>query len=341
MIDPAAVADVHDSLLAYVRLRFGVGIDFAEPPAALGRGFDTYIYTFSLRGDALDDEWRQPLVLRVYSTPEQSEKAEREASIQAFAAGVAYPALKPLAIDGHAPSFGLPIMVMRRVNGGTVLQGITSKPWRAKALLARMADLHADLHALPTAGCPLPYEGPLVERKLAELRDLMEEHGAAHMVEGYRWLDEHKAVVATEDAVLCHDDFHPLNVMEETGGAMTVIDWSDAALGDRHCDVARTVALIWFSQIAATSAVERTLLKLARGYLRGCYFNRYNERMPVDQQRLAYWETLHTFWGWAQLEGVAARSARGEKQTEMAEQIPAGTLAVARDRFWKLASVFG
>ncbi len=341
MIDPAAVADVHDALLAYVRHRFGPAVDFDEPPAALGRGFDTYIYTFSVRGDALEQEWRQPLVLRVYPNAEQLEKAEREASIQTFATTLAYPALRPLAIEGHASSFGLPIMVMRRVAGGTLLQGITSKPWRAKGLLSRMADLHADLHALPTDGCPLPYESPLVERKLTELRDLIEEHGATHMEDGYRWLDEHKAVVATEDIVLCHLDFHPLNVMEEAGGAMTVIDWSDAALGDRHCDVARTVALIWFSQVAATSAVERTLLKLTRNYLRGCYFNRYNERMPVDHQRLAYWETLHTFWGWAQLEGVAARSARGEKQTEMAEQIPAGTLGVARDRFWKLATAFG
>ncbi len=341
MIDPANVTEVHSALLAYVRARFGPATNFAEAPTVLGRGFDTFIYTFRLNASpGLDAEWTQRLVLRVYPSAEQTQKAEREASIQRFTAGLGYPSLAPLAIDTAEPSFGLPVMIMRRVGGSTLLQGVTKKPWRARSLLRGMADVHAALHTLPLEGCPLAYDRPLVERQLADLRARIDELRATHMEESYRWLDDRKQCVLEEERALCHNDFHPLNVMEESNGTMTVIDWSDAAIGDRHCDVARSVALIWFAQIAATSPVERMLLKAARGFLRGSYFNRYNELLPVDPKRLAYWETLHTFWGWAQLEDVAARAARGEHQTEMAQQIPKNTLAVARERFEALSREF-
>jgi aminoglycoside phosphotransferase (APT) family kinase protein len=337
MIDPANMADVHSALLAFVRARLGSAAEYVDPPTPMGRGFDTFIYTFRLNAvEGIETKWTQPLVLRVYSTADQAKKAEREATIQRFTAGLGYPALSPLAIETAEPAFGLPVMIMRRVAGSTVLESITKKPWRARSLLRGMADAHAALHALPTEDCPLPYDRPLVENQLAEVAAHIDELGATHMQEGLRWLDDRKGLVIQEERVLCHNDFHPLNVMVEPTGAMTVIDWSNAALGDRHCDVARTVALIWFAQIAATSRAERILLKAARGFLRGSYYNRYNELLPVDTCRLAYWETLHTFWGWAQLEDVAARAARDEQQTEMARQIPPNTLAAIRERFWAL-----
>lgn len=340
LTDPGDPGQIHDALLAYLHRHLGGGVEFAEQPAPMGRGFDTFIYTFALRGVSLDEVWAQPLVLRVYSTIEQAAKAEREAAVQAFAFDHGYPALAPVAIEPANPELGLPVMIMRRIAGGALLEGITSKPWRARRLLSGMADVHAQLHALPTDGCPLPYDSPLVDRKLLELRQRIDELGVGHMEEGYRWLEERKGTVTTEDVALCHNDFHPLNILEGPRDVLTVIDWSDAALGDRHCDVARTVGVIWFAQIAATSALERTLLKLARGFLRGTYLNRYNALMPLDPRRLAYWEALHTFSGWGQLEDVAAGAARGDHQTEMAQQIPAGTLALARDRFWKLAGAF-
>lgn len=339
-IDPASVSEVNDALLAYVRSVHGDDATFAEPATTLGRGFDTYIYSFRAAGKELPDAWRAPLVLRLYSTTEQSEKARREAAIQAFVEGRGYPALRPMVVEDAAEGFGLPLMIMRRIEGGTLLDAITSKPWRAKSLLSRMADLHAELHRMPTDGCPLPYEAPLVERELAELRTHLEREGFAHMNDGYEWLEHRKGAVEAETPVLCHHDFHPLNLMLEPTGEITVIDWSDASVGDRHCDVARTITLIWFSQIAATSAVERMVLKAARGFLRGSYLNRYGALLPMDERRLAYWETLHTFWGWAQLEDVAARNARGAAQTAMAQRIPPETLGAARERFWKLAKAF-
>jgi hypothetical protein len=84
-------------------------------------------------------------------------------------------------------------------------------------------------------------------------------------------------------------------------GRMSVIDWSDAALGDRHHDVARTLTLFSFAYIAASSSVERVLLKAARGFLCSRYFNAYERALPVDRRRLAYFEALQSWNGLLQI----------------------------------------
>ena len=67
------------------------------------------------------------------------------------------------------------------------------------------------------------------------------------------------------DPVVCHGDFHPLNVLVAPGGpALHVIDWTNAGVGDRHGDIAWT--LLWF-QIAAVAAprpAERVLMRALR-----------------------------------------------------------------------------
>ncbi|MBI5287603.1 MAG: aminoglycoside phosphotransferase family protein [Chloroflexi bacterium] len=338
-IDPADSQQVTGALLAFLRSRLGDGVGLASGPATLGRGFDTFIYGFRASGD-LPDAWRRELVLRLYPSTEQVQKAEREGAIQGFAARRGYPALEPLALDGNAVPFGLSLMIMPRVKGATVLDGIRSNPFRAKRLLAGMADLHVELHAIPIDGCPLPYERPLVETFLAETRAKIEGLGLSHMDAGCGWLEAEHGAVATEEPVLVHNDFHPLNILVDASGAMTVIDWSNAAVGDRHCDVAATIGLMWFAQIAATSAIERTALRLARGFLRGSYYNRYRSRVAVDERRIAYWEAMHTFRGWAQLEELSQVRASGAATTEMAARIPASTLGAARERFWWLTRQF-
>jgi aminoglycoside phosphotransferase (APT) family kinase protein len=108
-------------------------------------------------------------------------------------------------------------------------------------------------------------------------------------------------MVRGEQATLCHGDFHPLNVVADEGGHLTVLDWSDAALGDRHYDVARTVTLFSFVYAAAQTTIERMLLRSVKGLLRSWYFGPYNKALPVERHRLRYWEAFHAFRGLLQL----------------------------------------
>ena len=76
--------------------------------------------------------------------------------------------------------------------------------------------------------------------------------------------------------VACHGDFHPLNVLVD-GDTSMVIDWTDAALGDRHGDVARTSLLFYFGAALATSnrAAKAVLGGVARLARRRRYLGAY------------------------------------------------------------------
>jgi aminoglycoside phosphotransferase (APT) family kinase protein len=121
-------------------------------------------------------------------------------------------------------------------------------------------------------------------------------------------------------------------------GETHVLDWSDAAVGDRHHDLARTLALFWLAPPLARSMLERLLLTAARGYLISRYLARYAEPMPVDRVRLRYWEALHALMAWAQVAAIVG--GRGEElgaKPEAAEQIPPGFVRSLRAYFWKRA----
>jgi aminoglycoside phosphotransferase (APT) family kinase protein len=337
-IDPSDGEQVAAALLAYVRERLpSASLRFAEAPERIGRGFDTYIYAFRLEGEGLDPAWARPLVLRLYPTANQADKAEREATVQRFVAEHGYPAPAPLAVEREAAGFGLPLMVLERVAGVPMLDRIGANPLGIGRLFGAMADAHAALHKLPVDGCSLPFDTPLVVRKLDELRPGVERMADDELSRGLRWLDEHKGVVMDEERSLCHGDFHPLNIMVGDDGALTVLDWSDAAIGDRHSDVARTLVLFRVAWIAAESRVEKLALRYGRGFLASRYRMPYERQLPIDATRLRYWQALQSFSGWllvAELGDPTNPSVAGARE-DAVQRIPAGLDDELRRYFWE------
>lgn len=338
-IDPASPEAVRDALTAYLRARFPGGFALTEPPAPLGRGFDTQIYGFRVAGEGVPDAWRHPLVLRIYRSPEEGDKAEREAAVQAYAAAKGYCALAPIATERRAAPFGLPIMIIERIEGGTLLDAFRARPLGVRGTLASLGEAHAALHRLDATGAPLPYDAPLVDRMLAQLDEMSGHMPHGERTEGLAWLRRHADAAQKEEPALLHGDFHPLNVLRDAAGHLYVIDWSEAAIGDRHSDVARTVTLLRFAEIAATSLPERLLLRALRGVLRGGYLGGYARTLPLDVRRLRYWEALHTFRAWAQLAGMHAEGQANA--TEMAQALSPRLQDKARSHFRQRARAFG
>ena len=101
-------------------------------------------------------------------------------------------------------------------------------------------------------------------------------------------------------AVVCHGDFHPLNVIVD-GEAATVIDWTDAGLGDPMGDVARTALLLRVAGVATTAPALRTALRSTAPALSGMYLRAYRQIAPFDPTRFRLWTTLHLLHGWAQV----------------------------------------
>ena len=106
---------------------------------------------------------------------------------------------------------------------------------------------------------------------------------------------------------LCHGDLHPLNVLVD-GERASVIDWTDAGMGDRPGDVARTALLFRVAAVAATSRAERGVLHALAPLLARRYLRAYARHLPLDPARLRLWEPVHLLHGWAQLEAGDERS---------------------------------
>lgn len=268
----------------------------------------TYIWFGQLHGGDLPDAFRAPLALRVFGDVGEDATLERERSILDFVAARGYPVPVPLAAvasSSEPPNpVGLPWMVLPHVPGDPLLAVVAKAPWFAPARLRELAALQAQLHAIPVAGVPLPTTGALVDRWFAKRGPEIEGVANAQSSAVFDLLRRRADLVRDEEPVVCHGDFHPLNVLSDhRDGAWhhVVIDWTDAMVGDQHFDVARTLALFRVAAIAARSKAERIGLRVAAPHLVRIYRKAYERARPLEDVRLSYWSAAHLLRGWAQI----------------------------------------
>jgi aminoglycoside phosphotransferase (APT) family kinase protein len=320
-MDPRDAAAVAGALATWATARFGGPVAVATEPRNVAGGFDSFIHAVDLSGDRLPVEWRGPLVVRMLPSPERAPQAAREAAVQGWSAERGYAAPRALAVLGPADGFELPTQVMERAPGTTMLDAFTAKPWRARRFVDQLAALSLRLHALPTDGFPAD-PATLVDHRLHLPREVVARLDRPELAAALAQAERLAARAMEGPAVVCHGDFHPLNVMVD-GDQASVIDWTDAGLGPREADVARTSLLFHVAAIAAGSAVERMALKLAGPRLSRRYLRTYGRGAPLDPHRMRVWEVLHAVHGWAQVEMLHAGGFDGETSADRA-QVPLG-----------------
>jgi len=308
-VDPSQREQVTSALAEYLRARpEHREISYVETPEQLSDGTDTFVYGFRLKSADAGSPWSAPLVLRIFRSNEDRERAERETSVQRFAADRGYPTPPILAFERDGAHLGLPFAIMQRAAGLTLLKRFERHPLRALSLVRTMAETHAALHRLPAAGCPIPADGWLIERRLRTLATWMGKYELPEAGRAYAWLDEHKGAVMTEERSLCHNDFHPLNIVVDDTGRAMVIDWSRADLGDRLHDVARSYVLMSLAQGGGRNLMERALLLVSR-FLAGRYLAAYRRLLPFDERRFRYWQAVLTFQSWVETAPMMALGA--------------------------------
>jgi aminoglycoside phosphotransferase (APT) family kinase protein len=91
--------------------------------------------------------------------------------------------------------------------------------------------------------------------------------------------------------VICHGDFHPLNIMMEAGRITGVIDWANVVLGEPAYDVAalRTIA---FHVDLGSPAWARGATSLARRLMVRRYMSVYRAAAALETRNLAYYEAI-------------------------------------------------
>src|SRR5262245_61259163 len=98
------------------------------------------------------------------------------------------------------------------------------------------------------------------------------ETGRDDLVDASRWLLEHP--VSAGDEVICHGDLHPFNVLIDSQGHVTVLDWSTSVLAPRGLDVAFTSLLLSSPPIVVPAPVRPAVRAAGRGLARR-FRNRY------------------------------------------------------------------
>jgi uncharacterized protein (TIGR02172 family) len=167
-------------------------------------------------------------------------------------------------------------IIYQRIEGRSMLAQLSSRPWQMLKMTRQMADLHAAMHAQKIPD--LPDLNQRLEWKIRNAGSLPEELRAQALDALARMQPQ---------AQVCHNDFHPDNILITRRGPV-IIDWADAAAGDPLADVARTIVM--FRGGAATPDMRNArVVNSIRSTFLSIYLTRYFELRPVDQEQLQAW----------------------------------------------------
>ncbi len=126
-----------------------------------------------------------------------------------------------------------------------------------------------------------------------------EKRGYGWLDDGLQWLYENRPG-EPERLVVCHGDFHPLNLLVEDGRVSGVLDWAGFLLGEPAYDVGTTVFL---GQVAAPALLPGIdWVRLVRRYLEF-----YVRGAPLELRRVDYYSAFRCLW--AMYEGAEGHSA--------------------------------
>ena len=312
-----------ETLAAALSLYLGVDVCDLR---VLASGWETTLYEFALRsrsGLLPSVEAGTPLVLRLYPSIEAADKGAREYRTIRHLASTGYPVPQPYLFEPGGAAIGAPFLVMERLGGGPLF-AIGSFPQafktfsmgflgfvRAQARLHRMALTPPALEALRT---PAAANQPQVAGMAQDsTKDTAQDDAAARLLElvlktiaervergplpGLAAALERLRRRAPEfkDAPpsFLHLDYHPQNVMVQGLRVTGVIDWANAAIGDRHFDAATTAVILstsamehprWMRDNVAGNNLRRTFNAL--------YLALYHASAPMELRRLHYYQGL-------------------------------------------------
>ncbi len=294
-------------LVDWLRDRFGPDVELDLPAETAGHGFDSEIHFIALAGSHVPESWRRPLVLRIKPDVDRLDVARREMAVQNWCADAGLPVPRMLEVLRPGDPFDRPSQVMERAPGTVLLEVLLSSPWRFRSLMGELARLHARVHRVDADR--FPSEDDLLDRRLALTRATAERLDHDPLRRGLADVEAIAPRLRGGPRHVCHGDFHPLNVIVGPDG-LQLVDWTDAGVGDRHGDVARTLLLFRVAWLAAGSRAERLALRVAGPVLGRAYRRAYSRQLDLDEERLAMWTPVHLLHGWSQAVGAQGGDAR-------------------------------
>jgi uncharacterized protein (TIGR02172 family) len=196
-------------------------------------------------------------------------------------AGIAVPK-----IYGVIEVDGRPGILYERIDGPSLTRNIERYPFRLKAHAALLATLHASIH---THIVSHPPEDSARQKKI--LARQVQEAQVLPAPVRQAVLDLLERL--PDGSTLCHNDFHPLNVLIGSGGPV-IIDWESASLGNPCADVARTSLTVALGR-PAEGFPSIWMKLLAEWYLRAftsAYLDHYRSITHNSLPDLRAWQIV-------------------------------------------------
>ena len=287
-----------DALQALLSDHFHGPVTLAAEPARVTGGFWASIHGFSIAsspGD-LPPGWTGPLVLRVM--PDRS-RAERESIVQRAVAATGFPSPAVL-LAGYDESLGGAFMVMPFAAGKSPLSGLgrgslLRVPRLLRQLPVQLAEIAVRLHrvdpapvaaALADGGYSASGNG--VEPRLAVIRAAAGTHsrGFDRLLD---WFADHRPDQPT--LVVCHGDIHPFNLLVDSDGRVTVLDWTNGDLMPREYDIGFSAGLLRCAPFSVPK-LARPVFDRLTSRLADRFVSVYERSFPVDPAMLAFFEAL-------------------------------------------------
>lgn len=298
--DPSASSEVAAALLETLNAEnLSRTVSLSGVPERVKTATSAWVWFVEFAGDHDHSELRGSQVLRIYDQGE-SELLARQVRLSMRLIEESFPVART---TWHGELGGHPAQLQQRLPGRPAAELLGSLRLRRTA--RSLAALQAQLHSIDPEGFELP-RVDATAFLAGELGRRRSKITATDPTGTWEWLNESVEIVAPavdRSPVLCHGDFHPLNALVDDQEHISVVDWTDACIGDRHHDVARTIAIYWFASLIADSTLERVGLRLARGYLGRTHRSAYESAsgLRLDDRVLAWWQIVHLYRGWLQL----------------------------------------
>jgi aminoglycoside phosphotransferase (APT) family kinase protein len=233
-----------------------------EKGSLLGRGRTAEVFA-----------WGEGRALKLYyqGWPATAAEAEYQRAEAVYRAGAAAPR-----VEGVVQTDGRHGVIYERVDGPSLLGYTTARPWTMIRSANLMAELHAQMHARRPSG--LPTQRERLQKKI---------QAAPPLTEALKQVALEALAQLPDDAVLCHGDFHPDNIVLSARGPV-ILDWVDAARGHPLADVARTALLMQHAALPAHMP-GRSLIEAGRALWYRLYLRRYCQLRSVSPGQVKAW----------------------------------------------------
>ncbi len=167
-------------------------------------------------------------------------------------------------------------LTYQRIEGISMLERMSRRPWNCFYYARRMAELHAEMHTSTIQANIPPLHQKLIN-KITHAEPLSSTHRSKTL-----------ALLETmsEGNWLCHGDFHPGNIIISAQGEI-IIDWIDASLGNPLADLARTTIISLGA--AETNQTQNQFLKFFFRVFHTIYIQRYFSILPGGENEYSRW----------------------------------------------------